>query len=229
MSQRSGGIFTLLGLAAAFFLLQNFFPALAKLFLILAGLAVLGVIALVAAVIWIAFRKPKKTPEKQLADDARVSVQKGRSQLLEIRRLVMKIRHQEIRKTGESICATMDKILRALKERPGDVPRVGRFFRYYLPTLKNVLEKYLYLESNAVSTEDTDEKTLAGLWSMEAAMEKQYLNIFEDDKLDLSVEMVVLSQICRQDGLLDEDYQLPEISEVSDTAADEKQGITLTL
>ena len=229
MNQRSGGIFTLLGLAAVFFLLQKFFPAFAKLFLILAALAAVGVAALVAAVIWFAFRKPKKSPEQQVADDARAVLQKGRSQLMDIRRLVMKIRHRDIRAVSESICATMDKILRALKERPDDIPRVGRFFRYYLPTLQNILTTYLRLEERAVPAEDTAQRTLSGLKDMEKAMEKQYLNLFEDDKLDLSVEMDVLTRICRQDGLLGDDFQLPDLAQESDTAADEQQGITLTL
>jgi hypothetical protein len=48
---------------------------------------------------------------------------------------------------------------------------------------------------------------------MESAMEKQYLNLFEDDKLDLSVEMAVMTQICKRDGLLADDYQIPEAPE----------------
>lgn len=36
-------------------------------------------------------------------------------------------------------------------------------------------------------------------------MEKQYTNLFDNDKLDLTVEMEVLRQMCKQDGLLTED------------------------
>lgn len=229
MNQRSGGIFTLLGLIAVFFLLQKFFPAFAKLFLILAGLAVIGVAALVAMVIYLAFRKPKKSPQQRVTDDARAEIQKGRSQLMDIRRLVMKIRNQDIRTVSESICATMDKILRALKERPDDIPRVGRFFRYYMPTLKNILTTYLRLEERGVPTADTAQRTLSGLKDMEKAMEKQYLNLFEDDKLDLSVEVEVMTQICKRDGLLADDYQLPEMPSPNQQQETEDQAITLTL
>lgn len=229
MNQRSGGIFTLLGLAAVFFLLQKFLPAFAKLFLILAGLAAVGLAALVAAVIYLAFRKPKKSPQQQAADDAHAVIRKGRAQLMDIRRLVMKLRHQEIRKVSESICSTIEKILRALKERPDDIPRVGRFFRYYLPTLQNILTTYLRLEERGVPASDIAQRTLSGLKDMETAMEKQYLNLFEDDKLDLCVEMDVLTRICRQDGLLGDDFQLPDLPDETDAAADEQQGITLTL
>ena len=35
-------------------------------------------------------------------------------------------------------------------------------------------------------------------------MEKQYNNLFEDDILDLTVEMKILTQMCKKDGLLTE-------------------------
>ena len=52
------------------------------------------------------------------------------------------------------------------------------------------------------------------------AMEKQYKNLFEDDLLDLSVEMKALTLACKRDGLLtEEDFKLQE----------EEVGIRLTL
>ncbi len=216
MNNRSGGIgiLGLAGLVAVFLILRKFVPALAKLFLILGGVAAIGVVALVVLVLFFAFRKPKKTPEQQKSEVAASTLQKGRTQLMDIRRLAMKIKHPEIRKVSESICSIIDKILRTLKEQPGDVPRVGRFFYYYLPTLQSILTKYTRLESTGIPAEDTAEKTLSCLKDMESAMEKQYLNLFEDDKLDLSVEMAVMTQICKRDGLLADDYQIPEALEV---------------
>lgn len=213
MNLRSGGsgILGLIVLAGGFLLLRKFVPALAKLFLILGGVAALGVAALVVAAIYFAFRKPKKTVEQQIHENAASTLQKGRTQLMDLRRLTMKIKHQEIRKVSESICSTIDKILRTLKEQPEDVPGVGRFFHYYLPTLQSILTKYTRLEANGIPAEDTTEKTLSCLKDMESAMEKQHLNLFENDQLDLSVEMAVMTQICKRDGLLADDYQIPAV------------------
>lgn len=36
-------------------------------------------------------------------------------------------------------------------------------------------------------------------------MEKQYDSLFDDDKLDLTVDMEALTLACKRDGLLDED------------------------
>lgn len=215
MGQRSGGvgILGLVGLVAAFVVLRKVLPSLANLFLILGGIALLGVVLLVAIVLVLAFRKPKKTTEQQIAENAAAILKTGRTQLMDIRRLSMKIRDNDIRKVSDSICAVIDKILHTLKERPDDMARVGRFFYYYIPTLQSILTKYTRLESCSLPDDDTAEKTLSCLKDMEAAMEKQYRNLFEDDKLDLSAEMAVMTQICKQDGLLADDYQLPPLSD----------------
>ena len=86
MNLRSGGsgILGLIVLAGGFLLLRKFVPALAKLFLILGGVAALGVAALVVAAIYFAFRKPKKTVEQQIHENAASTLQKGRTQLMDL-------------------------------------------------------------------------------------------------------------------------------------------------
>ena len=55
---------------------------------------------------------------------------------------------------------------------------------------------------------------------IQVAMRKMYDSLFDDDKLDLTVEIETLKQICRQDGLLAEDVVQIE---------DGEQNITLSL
>ena len=219
-----GGILGLGAAVAVFFLLRKFFPSLAKVFLTLGIAAAVAVAVLVAVVLFFAFRKPKKTVEQQISENAAATIQKGRSQLMDLRRLSMKIKDPEIRQTSDAICSVIDKILRTLKEQPGDVPRVGRFFHYYLPTLQSILAKYTRLETHGIPADDTVEKTRSCLKDMEAAMEKQYLNLFEDDKLDLSVEMAVMTQICKRDGLLADDYQIPEVPSTPAASSNRNPG-----
>lgn len=208
MNERSYGILGLLSLAVIFVLLRKFFPSFARLFIALGGLIALGVVILVIVVIFFAFRKPKKSPDQQICEDRAAVIKTGRIQLMEIRRLLAKIKHPDLCTLGNDICTTMEKILHALKEHPDDIPGVGRFFRYYLPTLQSILTKYLQLESRAISDAVTEEKTISCLTDMRSAMEKQYINLFENDKLDLAAEMAVMTQLFRQDGLLT-DHELP--------------------
>ena len=35
-------------------------------------------------------------------------------------------------------------------------------------------------------------------------MDKQYANLFEDDKLDMSVEMEAMTLACKRDGLIED-------------------------
>ena len=212
MKQGSGGIgiLSLAVIAAVLLILRRVAPSLGRLFLILGGIAVFAVIALVAVVIFFAFHKPKKTPEQLNAENAAAMVRQGRAQLMDIRRLASKVKDRSISGASNSICSTIEKILQTVKNQPKKINDVGRFFRYYLPTMESILTKSINLETNGTLAEDTTEKTLSCLKDMEAAMEKQYLNLFETDKLDLSVEMEVLLQVCRNDGLLADDFVLPQ-------------------
>lgn len=228
MKNNSGtvGILVLVVFAAGLLLLRRISPSLGRLFIILGGIAAAAVIVLVAVVIFFAFHKPKKTPEQLKAETAAAAVRNGRTQLMDIRRLAAKVKDRSISDVSDSICSVAEKILQTVKGQPQKMNDVGRFFRYYLPTLESILAKYIHLETNGTLAEDTSEKTLSCLKDMEAAMEKQYLNLFEADKLDLSVEMEVLMQICRRDGLLTDDYKMPEVSE---PAEEEPRNMTQTM
>ena len=230
MKQGSGGIgiLTLAVIAAVLLILRRIAPSLGRLFLILGGIAVFAVIALVAVVIFFAFHKPKKTPEQLNEENAASMVRQGRAQLMDIRRLASKVKDRSISGTSNSICSAIEKILQTVKDQPKKINDVGRFFRYYLPTMESILTKYIHLETNGTLAEDTTEKTLSCLKDMESAMEKQYLNLFEADKLDLSVEMEVLLQVCRKDGLLADDYPLFNAdSSLAQDQANEQQSCTL--
>ena len=209
MNQRFKEILCLLGLAALFFFLREHYPSLAKLFLILGGITALGVAVLVITVIVFAFRKSEKTTEQQKAEAVAPILQKGRTQLMEVRKLTTEIKNPEIRKVSESICSIVDKILHTLKKQPDDVPRLRKVFSSCLPTLQGVLAKYILLESSDHSEKDTAAKTLFLLQDLESSVEKQYLSLFGDDEPALSAK---IAEHCKRDGLLADSCQLPEDS-----------------
>ena len=199
----------LLGGGAVYIVLQKGFSGLGKLLLIAAIVIGLLILLAVVLVLVIVFRKPRDKKQKAGEEEPMIILAKGRSNLVELRRLTMRIRDDVIRHTAEQVCEKVDNILRVLKEQPEDIPTVRQFFNYYLPTLGNVLLKFIHLESNGILDQDIFSKTLACLTDINAAMDKQYENLFADDVLDLTVEMQVLSTMCRQDGLLDsEDFVL---------------------
>lgn len=219
-SSGAWGLMALIGAIVLFFVLRRLLPSLARVLMIIGGIAVALLVILLAVVLYFAFKKPKQKGKAAGGEEVSAVLAKGRANLMEIRRRGMLVKNLQIRKRSEEICAVADKILRTLKEQPENIPNVRRFFNYYLPTLGSILQKYERLETSGVPASDVTESAIRCLGDIKTAMEKLYANLFDDDKLDLSVEMETLTQICKRDGLLAEET-LP--------AQEGKKPITLTL
>ena len=203
-----GSMLSFVGFVAVLLLLRRFFPSLWSVLLGIAGFVLLLIAALVALILWLVFRKPKPgSPEAVRAENKQI-LSKGHSRLAELRRLGMRVKNAEIRTLNTRICASADKILKTLKEKPESIPSVRQFLNYYLPTLGGILTKYVRVEESGVPSGELVQSVIAHLGEIQTAMEKQYANLFEDDMLDLSVEIEALTLACKRDGLLsDEDFK----------------------
>ena len=201
-SESLWGLLGLIGCIVVFGLVRRFFPVLSVIVLIIGGIVFLLLLLLVAFVIFLCFRKPKN--EKVKEQDITAVLSKGRSNLMEIRRLAMRIRDQRVKGMTEEICKEADKVLKALREQPENISQVRQFFNYYLPTLKSILGKYGRMEESNTLTKELEENTWDCLENISLVTKKQYQSLFEDDILDLTVEMEVLTMLCKQDGLLDD-------------------------
>ena len=195
------GLAALIGVGIVGFLLKSIIPSLGRIFL---GTAVVGMVLialLVGVVIYFAFFQKEEKPAE---DSGNAMLSKGRAKLMDIRRTGMRVNAAEIRKLNDETCATADKILQTLKSQPDDLPRMRQLFSYYLPTWASILQKYVRLEESGVMDPRMTESMLLCMKDIKAAMEKMYRNLFEDDILDLTVEMEVLNMVGKRDGLLDE-------------------------
>ena len=194
------GLAALIGVGVVGFLLKSIIPSLGRIFM---GAAVVGLVLLallIGVVIYFAFSKTEEKPES----DGAVNLSKGRAKLTEIRRQNMSIKNKEIRDASDRICASADKIFAALREQPEDLPRMRQLFSYYLPTWSKILKKYSLLEDGGIADARMTESMVLCLRDIQNAMDKMYQNLFEDDVLDLTVEMEVLNMVGRRDGLLEE-------------------------
>lgn len=162
-------------------------------------------IALIAVVLYFAFKKQKPSPADELAEERKAMVKKGRSHLMDLRRLGMKVQNMDVRMLNEQICVSADKIFQTLQKKPECIPNVRKFFNYYLPTQGNILEKYIRVESSGVPSGELTQNVISCLGDISKAMEKQYNSLFDDDILDLTVEMEVMTAVCKRDGLLPEE------------------------
>lgn len=209
-NQKLSGISGLLGIVcciALYLLLRRFFPGLSVVFLMILGVIVLGLLVVLAMVIFLAFRKPREAQGKPTASDVTAALSQGRQELMEIRRTAMYVKHTQIKAYTDEICAAADRILKTLKEQPENIANVRKFFSYYLPTLSKILRKFRQLEEGNVLTAETQTTAINCLENIKVAMDQQYRNLFEDDIIDITAEMKVMNRILQGDGLLgDEDF-----------------------
>ena len=198
----------LLACAALFFLGRSFFPSILKTILTIAAIGMLLIVAIIAVFVIRALQK-SNTPEAKEKKERDGILAKGRSNLMQLRSMTMSIKNEQVRAASEEVCGAVDSILKTLKSQPEDIPAVRQFFNYYLPTMGNILTKFVKVEQSGVPMGDMEKNAVSCLGDIKSAMERQYANLFEDDMLDLSVEMEALSIAVRRDGLLpDETIEL---------------------
>jgi len=194
--------------AVLFFTAKGLFPVLTGVLKAFLGIVAVGVIVIVVAVIYFAFRKSdaKEAESAKTKDNSQLA--KGRRSLMELRNIGLCIKNSEVRTLNEDICKTVDKILSTLKKQPEDIKKLRQFFNYYLPTLTNILKKFVAIEESGVPAENIVQSTISCLGDIKKATEKQYTALFDNDMLDMSVEMEALTIACKRDGLLtDSDFK----------------------
>lgn len=110
----------------------------------------------------------------------------------------------------QSVGSTLEKIAKNLQADPSDLQDCRRLASYYLPVIQKLCDKYVFLISQ--STGDAEEAktrtelkakiedTFAGI---DSALKKQLDALYQNDSLDISTDIEVLSQMLRRDGLSD--------------------------
>ena len=202
------GFLGLIACVALYFVSRRFFPALSTLLLWIFGIAAALIVVLVVVVLFFAFHKPKKTPEQERSEVQETVLKKARASLMELRTSAMRVKQQQVRDSARNICATLDQILKELKNQPEDIAKARSFLNHSLPMLSGILRKYIRLEQSGVPNEDVTAQTISCLQDLETAARKQYQNLFDNDIVDITADMEVLTQLCRQNGLLEEELTL---------------------
>ena len=204
----SGIVILLLAAAALlFFSAKGLFPALTKALTVFIIIVIALVVILIVLVMYFGLRKgDKRKPGTPTVNDNQ-QMAKGRRNIVELRSLAGRIKNSDVQKLSGEICDGAEKILTALKNHPDKIQELYQFFSYYLPTLTSILKKYVGLEEGEKATEEIIASTSSTLENIKKALEKQHDGIFNDDVLDMSVEMEALTTACKRDGLLtDEDF-----------------------
>ncbi len=189
------------------------FSAIGKTLLIGLGILVAVIFAIVVLVIVLALRSSREENGNQadkdggatLEKDEKAALTSGRRTVLDLRMLLRRVENPAIRAQGDSVCMEVEKLLKTIGEKPETYKKARRYLSYYLPTLEKILRKYREMEQNRVLPEGMADNVLRCLSDIRLATEKQHQSLYEGDILDLTVEMEVLTTVCKRDGLLTED------------------------
>lgn len=202
------GILALIVLVILWWGGRRYFPELMGFLMKAIGILALLLVLFVVLMLFLALHKPKATPEMKKREEQKAVFAKSRSCLMELRRLVMQIKNAEIKNRSREICDKAERILRTWKEQSEDAAAIRQFLNYYLPTFQNIVSKYGRMEAGGVLNPDLTAHVMECLEDIKSAIDKQYQNLFEDDKLDLTVEMETLTLILKRDGLLEEEQTI---------------------
>ncbi len=231
-----GKILMLALIALALGVTKVFIPSIGTILLVGLGIVVLLIVLLVILVI-VFSREDKKEEEKKAyvkkrdaATDRKIN--EARTTLMSVRRSILKIKDHRIKEAAKEICPLIEKIITTVKSDALDINESRQFFNYYLPTMDKILSNICKLEAVDMLGEDMASSTLSCISDIKSAMNTLYRNLFANDKIDLAVEMEVLSAKCRRDGLIaDMEYAEDEADEeeLTDTAETSDKGYTDSL
>ena len=210
---RRGGLGILLICLIGFWLLKNIIPALAGLFGLLVWAVLIGFAVLLVAIIISGLRSGEKEAKqpadgerKALTFEQKKAIDDTRAILTKVRINSARINDPKIRNDFTDICTSSEKILNRLKDDPTDFQTGRRVINYYTSSVAEIESKFIKLQDSGTYIGDTPEKLKANLDEIKSALLKLYDSLFDDDKLDLTVEMKALSIALKRDGLVDDSF-----------------------
>lgn len=144
------------------------------------------------------------TEKKKLTQEQSESINMAFSQLSSIRITIARIKDTSIVQSGNDACASIERVIQTLKDKPEKIQTSRQLFNYYLPTMKKVIEKYQRIEMSEVDNADMPAKVTNYLNDVRLAMDNLYEGLFDNDKLNLEVDMEAMKLAIMRDGLLED-------------------------
>ena len=182
--------------------------------LVTIGIIVL-MLVIVLSVLIIAFARKASTEsvapasavkkDTSLTKEQSESLNAANSQLTNIRMTLARIEDKEISDAGIKAAASIEKVLQALREKPEKIQTTRQLFNYYLPTMDKVVTKYQRIEASGVDNPEIPDNLKNFFVNIDSAMENLYEGLYDNDKLNVAVDMEAMTMAIKRDGLLDEE------------------------
>ena len=150
------------------------------------------------------YKEKRKSAVGRLNKEDAVIIEEAQKDLDETQKALKTVSDQELRAKGMTAYASAKKTVEEIIRQPEEIRRASQFFNYYIPTFKTVVLKYLVLQNSGENTEEYIKKVFNHFDTLNKAFGRQYSALFENDKLDLTVETKALEAALKRDGLLDQ-------------------------
>lgn len=124
-----------------------------------------------------------------------------------LRDALTRITDPELKTYVRRIERALTRMIDTAAQKPTKAAYVKKFVNYYLPTIVKLLDAYDCLcEAGQADTMSATLQSIENSMSKVAdAAEKQLTNMFEDDQMEISIDIEVLENMLKSDGLLDDE------------------------
>lgn len=149
-------------------------------------------------------------PETQ---EVRNAIMEGKKYIHEIRRINDDIPGEEISRKLDRLELVTVKIFDQVEKHPDKLDDIRRFMEYYLPTTMKLLNKYREFDTQPVQGENIrkGKQEIEGtLDNINASFERLFDQLFQEEMLDVSTDIAVLSTMLAQAGLSGSDFEKRE-------------------
>ena len=143
----------------------------------------------------------EKEVKKPVIEEA-PEIKAAREVIKDIERMMRDSSDVEIKARAQDARCSALRVLDTLSEQNGEIKKHRQLFAYYIPTFKEILEKYLVIEKSGLNDGNAKEKALSSFVKLKTAFENMYRDLYSDEVLDLSVEEKALESIIKKDGLM---------------------------
>ena len=171
-----------------------------------------AVIVAVLAVILLRRRKPAE-PAK-LPEAPAAFTDQAEELLRQIQEEADLITDQAVCTQADALLRVCRRIIKAAAEQPTREQQCRRLLNYYLPTALRTLTTFRKISRSGVSAEKVDEvrsSTLKGLDMILEACQKLLDNLYKGEMLDATLDVEILEKMLKQDGLIENELDLPKV------------------
>ena len=127
-------------------------------------------------------------------------------QLETLSRVGNAVANRQVKEQCNSIIQVSKEILERVMKKPEKMPSIRRFLTNHLPTTLNLVEEYVDMENQRTKGSNIHasmKKIEDALELMEQALKKQLDGLFGSAAMDLDVDVDVLKNVLKKDGLIE--------------------------